>query len=102
MDIAVRSDPCRLCLSGRSGRLGQDSEHSLQLRHALLSGNVADMNMQTDKTSVPSTATAVDIRRILQMIPHRYPMLMVDKVIELRLDPSAVGTRNGSSNTTFF
>ena len=49
------------------------------------------MNMQTDKTSVATTAaTAVDIKRILQMIPHRYPMLMVDRVIEMQLDRSKV------------
>ncbi len=61
------------------------------------------MNMQTDKTSVGSTtATAVDIKRILQMIPHRYPMLMVDKVIEMRLDHSAVGIKNVSINEPFF
>src|SRR5882724_6100239 len=49
------------------------------------------MNMQTDKTSVAAPATAVDIKRILQMIPHRYPMLMVDRVIDMHLDHSAVG-----------
>ena len=61
------------------------------------------MNMQTDKTSMStSTATSVDIKRILQMIPHRYPMLMVDKVTEMYLDHSAVGIKNVSINEPFF
>src|SRR6202158_3380990 len=60
------------------------------------------MNMQTDKTSVTATATAVDIRRILQMIPHRYPMLMVDRVVEMQLDHSAIGIKNVSINEPFF
>ena len=61
------------------------------------------MNIQTDKTSVGSTtAKAVDIKRILQMIPHRYPMLMVDKVVEMQLDHSAVGIKNVSINEPFF
>src|ERR1700740_290824 len=61
------------------------------------------MNMQTDKTSMAtSTATSVDIRRILQMIPHRYPMLMVDKVVEMVLNESAVGIKNVSVNEPFF
>jgi 3-hydroxyacyl-[acyl-carrier-protein] dehydratase len=61
------------------------------------------MNMQTDKTSVASTAAnSVDIKRILQMIPHRYPMLMVDKVTEMVLDKSAVGIKNVSINEPFF
>ena len=61
------------------------------------------MNVQTDKTSMAtSTATSVDIKRILQMIPHRYPMLMVDKVTEIQLDHSAVGIKNVSINEPFF
>jgi 3-hydroxyacyl-[acyl-carrier-protein] dehydratase len=61
------------------------------------------MNMQTDRTSIATTtATAVDIRRILQMIPHRYPMLMVDKVVDMQLDHSAVGIKNVSINEPFF
>ena len=61
------------------------------------------MNMQTDKTSLAtSTATSVDIKRILQMIPHRYPMLMVDKVTEMVLSESAVGIKNVSINEPFF
>jgi 3-hydroxyacyl-[acyl-carrier-protein] dehydratase len=63
------------------------------------------MNMQTDKTSMATpaaTATSVDIRRILQMIPHRYPMLMVDKVTEMVLNESALGIKNVSINEPFF
>ena len=61
------------------------------------------MNMQTDKTSMStSTATSVDIKRILQMIPHRYPMLMVDKVTEMVPAESAIGIKNVSINEPFF
>jgi 3-hydroxyacyl-[acyl-carrier-protein] dehydratase len=61
------------------------------------------MNVQTDKTSMAvSTATSVDIKRILQMIPHRYPMLMVDKVTEMVLAESAIGIKNVSINEPFF
>ena len=60
------------------------------------------MNMQTDKTSTATGATDVDIKRILQMIPHRYPMLMVDRVVDMRLDHSAVGIKNVSINEPFF
>jgi 3-hydroxyacyl-[acyl-carrier-protein] dehydratase len=59
------------------------------------------MNVQTDKTTL-AAATAVDIKRILQMIPHRYPMLMVDRVIDMHLDRSAIGIKNVSVNEPFF
>ena len=60
------------------------------------------MNMQTDKTSVAPPATVADIKRILQMIPHRYPMLMVDRVVDMKLDHSAVGIKNVTINEPFF
>ncbi len=44
----------------------------------------------------------VDIGRIVQMIPHRYPFLLVDRVIELRKDQSAIGIKNVSINEQFF
>jgi 3-hydroxyacyl-[acyl-carrier-protein] dehydratase len=59
------------------------------------------MNIQTDKAS-HSVVSAVDIKRILEMIPHRYPMLMVDRVIDMQLDRSAVGIKNVSINEPFF
>jgi len=59
------------------------------------------MNAQTDKTSV-ATSSSVDIRRILEMIPHRYPMLMVDRIVDMQLDYSAVGIKNVSINEPFF
>jgi 3-hydroxyacyl-[acyl-carrier-protein] dehydratase len=62
------------------------------------------MNMQTDKTSLGETTTAsvADIKRILQLIPHRYPMLMVDRVTDMHLDSRAVGIKNVSINEPFF
>ena len=44
----------------------------------------------------------VDIRRILNMIPHRYPMLLVDRLLDLRPDESAIGLKNVSINEPFF
>jgi 3-hydroxyacyl-[acyl-carrier-protein] dehydratase len=44
----------------------------------------------------------VDIERVMRMIPHRYPFLMVDRVIELVKDRSAVGIKNVSINEPFF
>ena len=35
-----------------------------------------------------------DIQRILTALPHRYPFLMVDRIIEIRGDQSAIGIKN--------
>lgn len=43
-----------------------------------------------------------DIMRIMEMIPHRYPMLLVDKVTKLTADVSAVGIKNVTMNEPQF
>jgi 3-hydroxyacyl-[acyl-carrier-protein] dehydratase len=55
-------------------------------------------------TEVPGStaAGAVDVMRIMQMIPHRYPFLLVDKVIDIRSGESAVGIKNVSINENYF
>lgn len=44
----------------------------------------------------------VDIQRILEMIPHRYPFLLIDKVIDIAIDESAVGVKNVTMNEPQF
>jgi len=43
-----------------------------------------------------------DIRRIMQMIPHRYPFLLIDRVIDIRADTSAVGIKNVTIDEPYF
>ena len=56
---------------------------------------------EAGETSV-ETLDSVDIMRIMQMIPHRYPMLLVDRVIDLIGGESATGIKNVSINEPFF
>jgi len=44
----------------------------------------------------------IDVERIMEMIPHRYPMLMVDCLENVCLGLSAVGVKNVSVNEPFF
>ena len=44
----------------------------------------------------------IDIKEILSILPHRYPFLMVDSVIELEPDVKAVGIKNVTMNEPFF
>ncbi|MBC9210088.1 3-hydroxyacyl-ACP dehydratase FabZ [Roseomonas aerophila] len=43
-----------------------------------------------------------DIARIMQAIPHRYPFLLVDRMVDVRLGESAVGIKNVTINEPFF
>ena len=54
-----------------------------------------------DDTSIQGADTA-DILRIVKMIPHRYPMLMIDRVVDIVRDHSATGIKNVSINEPQF
>lgn len=49
-----------------------------------------------------SDDNTIDINQIIKMIPHRYPFLLVDKVIDLEHGESAVGIKNVTINEPFF
>lgn len=44
----------------------------------------------------------LDNIEIQKIIPHRYPFLLVDKIIELELGSKAVGIKNVTANEPFF
>jgi 3-hydroxyacyl-[acyl-carrier-protein] dehydratase len=44
----------------------------------------------------------IDINRIMEMIPHRYPMLLVDRILELTPGEKAVGLKNVTLNEPHF
>ena len=48
------------------------------------------------------TGSVIDIARIMQLIPHRYPFLLIDRVVEAVRNVSAVGVKNVSVNESFF
>lgn len=49
-----------------------------------------------------TTVPDIDIVEIMRMIPHRYPMLMIDRVGQIVLGESAVGVKNLTFNEPFF
>ena len=44
----------------------------------------------------------IDIARLMHAIPHRYPFLMIDRVVDVVLNKSAIGVKNVSINESFF
>ncbi|HQX05396.1 MAG TPA: 3-hydroxyacyl-ACP dehydratase FabZ [Zoogloea sp.] len=44
----------------------------------------------------------MDINEIKQYIPHRYPFLLVDRIVEIELGKRAVGLKNVTINEPFF
>ncbi len=44
----------------------------------------------------------MDIRKIMRLLPHRYPFLMVDRITEIDGDRKVVGVKNVTINEPFF
>jgi 3-hydroxyacyl-[acyl-carrier-protein] dehydratase len=50
----------------------------------------------------PLAADTIDIDGIFRLLPHRYPFLMVDRIIRVDGDNAAVGIKNVSVNEPYF
>lgn len=49
-----------------------------------------------------NTMTSMDIHEILNHLPHRYPFMLVDRVLSLELGKEIVAVKNVSMNEPFF
>ena len=58
--------------------------------------NANVVSMSDDKKEV------IDYERITRMIPHRYPFLMIDRVVDVVPDVSCVGIKNVTINEPYF
>jgi 3-hydroxyacyl-[acyl-carrier-protein] dehydratase len=54
------------------------------------------------ETGAAEATKTIDIGRITQMIPHRYPFLMIDRIVDLVSGESCVGIKNVTINEPFF
>lgn len=75
------------------------SGHSLN--HALVR-KLTQMLQAQRRAKLAIAEPVMDVRRILRLMPHRYPMLLVDRVIEMDGDRRALGVKNVTMNEPFF
>ena len=75
------------------------SGHSLN--HAMVR-KLSHMLQAQRRAKLAIGEPVMDVRRILRLMPHRYPMLLVDRVIEMDGDRRALGVKNVTMNEPFF
>jgi len=75
------------------------SGHSLNRRMCLRILEQAEANR---RQQLAERGRVLDIRSIQRIMPHRYPMLLVDRVVEIEGDRRAVGIKNVTINEPFF
>lgn len=55
-----------------------------------------------DNQQVEADDRVIDIERIMEMIPHRYPFLLIDRVTDIVPGESAIGIKNVTIGDNFF
>lgn len=91
-----------LALVGRAvkGRVvAYKSGHTLNQR---LVRKLYEAAQQQERIARFGTDAVLDIRRIQKILPHRYPFLLVDKIIEVEGDTRIRGVKNVTFNEQFF
>ncbi|MBT5136348.1 MAG: UDP-3-O-[3-hydroxymyristoyl] N-acetylglucosamine deacetylase [Phycisphaerae bacterium] len=73
--------------------------------HALnrkLCNAIVEQNKVAKRASLTTNSAAMDVREIQRIMPHRYPMLLVDRVVEMDGVARAIGVKNVTINEPFF
>ncbi|WP_183192106.1 3-hydroxyacyl-ACP dehydratase FabZ [Ancylobacter tetraedralis] len=60
------------------------------------------MDVQVETKGETATLGTADISRILATLPHRYPFLMVDRIVDIDGDRHAIGIKNVTANEPHF
>lgn len=58
--------------------------------------------MTTDTTATPTFTAPLEAAELMRLLPHRYPFLMVDRVVELEPGKRAVGIKQVTANEPQF
>src|SRR5215213_4758773 len=66
------------------------------MARAMSAGSWGGRNMSGE------TLEAIGIREILAALPHRYPFLLVDRIVEIRGDEHGIGIKNVTANEPQF
>jgi UDP-3-O-[3-hydroxymyristoyl] N-acetylglucosamine deacetylase/3-hydroxyacyl-[acyl-carrier-protein] dehydratase len=69
---------------------------------AILKTNYLRMRSMVPPLAIPKGEAVLDINDILRILPHRYPFLLVDRIIDFVGDNKCTGVKNVTINEPFF
>ncbi|MDX2115658.1 MAG: UDP-3-O-acyl-N-acetylglucosamine deacetylase [Planctomycetota bacterium] len=82
-------------------RSGHALNHKLA-RELLSRFGAAEPRLEPAPLAARDKSVVFDTRAILELLPHRYPMMLVDRVVELKEGKRAVGIKNVTYNEPYF
>lgn len=89
-------------LVGDLSLLGMRVEGHVVAERPSHAGNIQLAKALLEASRRENQQPIVDIQQIMQYLPHRYPMLLVDRVIEFEAGKRIVGIKNVTINEPFF
>ncbi|KAD6795415.1 hypothetical protein E3N88_06311 [Mikania micrantha] len=90
------------------GLVGTESDSCSETNQTSFIANCSSTASDSSKDETPielrfpAFPTVIDINQIREILPHRFPFLLVDRVIEYNPGVSAVGIKNVTINDNFF
>lgn len=93
----LRLTGCRLHGKVMATKSGHDL--NVQLARLILENSARELEMND---IVAGADNGLDIRQLEKLLPHRYPFLLVDKILEFEAGRRAVGLKNVTYNEQFF
>ena len=86
--------------------IGVKSGHAMhvkfaqQIKKALMNGNAQSGTLE--RLPKPRPEPALDVNKIMKVLPHRFPFLLVDRIISFTPGEHALGIKNVTINEPFF
>jgi UDP-3-O-[3-hydroxymyristoyl] N-acetylglucosamine deacetylase/3-hydroxyacyl-[acyl-carrier-protein] dehydratase len=105
-DITLVGMPIKAHIVGVRPGHALNAELSKVLRKKLLEKIKGTKQRKDERkkklVSVDASETVMDIRRVLDILPHRYPFVMIDRVIEVVSEDELVALKNVTINEPYF
>ncbi len=104
-DITLVGMPIKAHIVGVRPGHALNAELSKVLRKKLLEkikGAKAKKPASSKATVIAPSEIVMDIRRVLDILPHRYPFVMIDRVVEIVSEDELVALKNVTINEPYF
>ena len=101
-DIVLAGMPIKAHIVGVRPGHALNAELSRAFRKKILEKIKGPKKKLAEKNFVPTHESQFDIRRVLDVLPHRYPFVMIDRVLEFVSDDELIALKNVTINEPFF
>ena len=101
-DIVLAGMPIKAHIVGVRPGHSLNAELSRAFRKKILEEIKGPKKQLKENKFVPAHESQLDIRRVLDILPHRYPFVMIDRVLEFVSDDELIALKNVTINEPFF